>query len=295
MMALFKKKSEKKSLVITILLNGALIVALFYLGLTYMDPPEENGIAINFGTEEVGAGDFQSSTPIRTAPSQDNSTEVKEENPAVKQTTEEQDQEEDVVTQEKEEAPVVKKQEDQPQQDRIDAEKADKNQPEETERTTPKEQDNSKPVPQPDQATTDALNSILNGQRQDGTSGQGDGNDGLPGDKGSPDGDPNASSYYGQGKGLDGDGNYRLGGRQALTKKKYVQNCNESGTVVVEIKVNRQGNVIRATPGVRGTTNTSSCLLDPARRAAMETKFNSDANAPSVQTGFIIYEFRLSD
>lgn len=94
---------------------------------------------------------------------------------------------------------------------------------------------------------------------------------------------------------MDGDGNYRLGGRQALVKKKYTQECNESGTVVVEIKVNQQGTVTQAKPGVRGTTNTNSCLLDPARRAALETKFNTDAKAPSVQTGYIIYEFKLSE
>ena len=74
-----------------------------------------------------------------------------------------------------------------------------------------------------------------------------------------------------------------------------MQDCNESGVVVVKIEVNQQGKVINAVAGVKGTTNTASCLLEPARRAALATKFNSDAEAPVKQVGTIIYEFKLSD
>ena len=139
------------------------------------------------------------------------------------------------------------------------------------------------------------MSSILNGPEKSGTAVGGEGNDNQGGDKGSPDGDPNASSYYGQGAGLDGDGNYRLGGRKALNKEKFVQDCNESGIVVVRIEVNRNGQVINATPGMKGTTNNAPCLTDPARRAAMATKFNSDENAPARQVGTIIYNFKLSE
>ena len=152
-----------------------------------------------------------------------------------------------------------------------------------------------KPDPKPDQSTTDAMSSILNGPERSGTETGGEGDDNVAGDKGDPDGDPNASSYYGNGAGLDGDGNYRLGGRRALNKEKFVQDCNESGLVVVRIEVDRTGRVTSATPGVKGTTNSSSCLTDPARRAAMATRFNSDDNAPSRQVGTIIYNFKLSE
>ena len=110
-----------------------------------------------------------------------------------------------------------------------------------------------------------------------------------------PDGDSNASSYYGIGKGLDGDGNYLLGGRRAIDKVIIVQDCNQEGIVVVDIDVDRNGNVTKAIPGVRGTTNNSRCLLDPARQAALRTKFNSDPNAPARQMGRIIYRFSLSE
>jgi hypothetical protein len=74
-----------------------------------------------------------------------------------------------------------------------------------------------------------------------------------------------------------------------------VQECDESGEVVVRIEVNRNGDVVKATAGVKGTTNSTSCLLDPAKRAALATKFNSDAKAPTTQIGFITYVFKLSE
>ena len=82
---------------------------------------------------------------------------------------------------------------------------------------------------------------------------------------------------------------------KALNKKKILQDCNEAGIVVVSIEVDRAGNVIDATPGVRGTTNNSKCLLDPAKRAALATKFNKDGKAPFKQIGKIVYRFSLSD
>ncbi|MFT6687792.1 MAG: protein TonB, partial [Saprospiraceae bacterium] len=122
-----------------------------------------------------------------------------------------------------------------------------------------------------------------------------EGDDTEVGDKGDPNGNPNAKNYYGTGKGLDGDGNYQLGGRKALNKEKIVQDCNEAGTVVVSIEVDRNGNVISAVPGVRGTTNNSRCLTEPAKRAALATKFNKDDKAPSKQIGKIVYRFSLSN
>lgn len=135
----------------------------------------------------------------------------------------------------------------------------------------------------------------MNGPENDGQEAEGEGDDQKAGDKGDPDGDPNAKNYYGTGKGLDGDGKYRLGGRKALNKERYTQDCNESGEVVVKIEVDRNGNVIKATPGVKGTTNSSPCLLEPAKRAALDTRFNKDTDAPSKQVGFITYVFKLSE
>lgn len=294
-MSMFQEKSERKSLVITIVLNTALIIALLFFGLTYMDPPEESGIAINFGTSDVGSGNVQPTTPVKTTPTEETEPEeeTSPEETAVQQESEpEETAIDEAVTQDAEDAPVIKEKEKKP------TKKEEKKVKEETKEKSEEKEEKKpekKPDPQPEKSTSDALQNILSGKNQNGEATEGEGDDQQAGDKGDPSGDPNAASYYGQGEGLDGDGNYRLGGRKALDKKKYTQECNESGTVVVEIKVNQQGQVIQAKPGVKGTTNTSSCLLNPARRAALETRFNSDAKAPSVQTGYIIYEFKLSE
>jgi len=59
--------------------------------------------------------------------------------------------------------------------------------------------------------------------------------------------------------------------------------------------VNKQGKVIQAFSGIKGTTNTAPCLIQPAKAAALATKFNSDINAPSKQIGSIVYQFKLSE
>ncbi len=151
--------------------------------------------------------------------------------------------------------------------------------------------------PKPDAATAEALKRILGGQS---SSANKDSAGGNPSDEqnqtalGDVDGSPLSESPYNLGIGLDGDGNYLLGGRRALHKEIIVQDCNQAGRVVVSIEVNQQGQVITAMPGVRGTTNNAPCLLDPARRAALATEFNPDDKAPSRQIGKIIYVFRLS-
>lgn len=91
-----------------------------------------------------------------------------------------------------------------------------------------------------------------------------------------------------------GEPNARLKGRTVvgrLPKPAYaVQN---SGTVVVDILVDRYGNVTSAVPGGTGTTVTDKTLWEAARKAALNTQFNVKADAPLQQAGTITYIFRL--
>ena len=50
---------------------------------------------------------------------------------------------------------------------------------------------------------------------------------------------------------------------------------------MVRIVVDRNGKVIKATPGVKGTTNNAPCLLEPARKTAFMHRWNLDSNAPT--------------
>ena len=65
--------------------------------------------------------------------------------------------------------------------------------------------------------------------------------------------------------------------------------------VIVRIVVNKSGNVIEAEPGVKGTTNTAQCLLDPAKKMALSHKWPADSNAPTRQIGFVSVNFKLSE
>ena len=141
-----------------------------------------------------------------------------------------------------------------------------------------------------EEAKRKKLDAMMGGlNNSEGTASGGEGNDGRPGDKGQLNGDPYGISYFGDGS---GSGGYGLRGRN-LTRKgtAYQQDCNEYGRVVVKIEVDKNGRVIRATPGVKGSTNTAPCLLAPARKSAMSYRWNTDSKAPTKQVGFVIVNF----
>jgi TonB family protein len=68
----------------------------------------------------------------------------------------------------------------------------------------------------------------------------------------------------------------------------------EFGTVVVQITVNRNGNVIAA-KYTKGTTNTNPCLVEPALATARKYKWQPDADAPETQIGFITVNFKFGE
>lgn len=167
--------------------------------------------------------------------------------------------------------------------------------------------------------TNDALSSILNSNKG------GDGDDKVAGNKGKTNGSLSSGGYAngggtgggsgggngtgngtgsgsgsgsgsggGNGSGIGNGSGYSLGNRKALNKPAPNYTCQEQGKVAVQVSVDRNGNTISATPGVQGTTNTARCLLDQAKIAAMNTKWQPDSNAPEKQVGKIIYVFSLN-
>ena len=96
-------------------------------------------------------------------------------------------------------------------------------------------------------------------------------------------------------KGSSSSNGITLNGRNVVgTIAKPEYNVRESGTVVVTIWVDTYGNVTKAQPGAEGTTVKNSELWNSARKAALATRFNVDANAPALQKGTITYVFKLS-
>ncbi|MGB5238686.1 MAG: energy transducer TonB, partial [Flavobacteriaceae bacterium] len=114
-------------------------------------------------------------------------------------------------------------------------------------------------------------------------------------DKGDPDGDPYANTYYGSPGSGSGTEGYGLRGRSLGGSDKVEPTCDEQGIVVVEIIVNQNGKVIQATPGVKNTTNAAQCLLIAARETALTYYWNADPKAPNRQMGFVVVNFKLGE
>lgn len=64
---------------------------------------------------------------------------------------------------------------------------------------------------------------------------------------------------------------------------------------MVEITVDRKGNVASARAGVRGSTTYDTELINAAESAARLAKFDVSQRAPEYQTGTITYVFRLQN
>lgn len=270
------------------------MVVMFYFGMTYLDPPEEFGIAVNFGTSDVGSGDVQPTEALKPAASQEKVIEEKIEE--VKEQVEPEvskevvSKTEDVATQENEEAIAIKKEiEIKKKADEI-AKKAQL----EKQRIEKEKQAAIAKQKAEEEAKRKKLDALIGGvSNSEGTASGGEGNDKKAGDKGNVNGDPNASGYYGNG-GSGSGGDYQLGNRKPISRPKPNYICNEEGLVVVSIEVDINGHVTKAIPGIKGSTNTASCLLSQAKEAALKTTWQPDANAPSKQVGTIKYRFTLS-
>jgi len=299
-MKYFETIHERNSARITALISVLIILLLFVVGTQYMDPPEEYGIAVNFGTTDFGSGDVQPTKPIKSEP-----REVKEQpQETVKQPEQMQPEAatsktkaEDVLTENNDEAIAIKKQKEADANAKKIADAKAKAQAEadaKAKAETDKIAKEKARIQAEKEAKKKKLDALIGGvSKSEGTETGGEGNDNKAGDKGQLDGDPYASSYFGEpGSGSGGVG-YGLRGRGAPTKKVFKQDCNEAGMVIVKIVVNRNGDVIEATPGVKGTTNTASCLLEPAKKIALSHKWRADSKAPSKQIGFVKVNFNL--
>lgn len=108
-------------------------------------------------------------------------------------------------------------------------------------------------------------------------------------------GDAGVGNGDGKGSGGDGGGSgtsFSLAGRGAKSLGKPSSSTEKVGNVVVEIKVDKDGNVIEAKAGQRGTTLWDSNLWRKCEQAARKSKFTANPDAPEVQKGTITYIFR---
>lgn len=267
---------EKKSFAITTAIMAVLLLLCIFLGLTYMDPPPENGIAINFGNTDAGSGNTNTTEPVKSEPREVTEQPLEE---STSEPTTPSKASENVITAENEAAIALKKQKEEAKA-KANAEAIAKA----AEQKRKKEEADKK-------AKLDAL--IGGVKKSEGKTTGGDGTSTSPGNQGKIDGSIYSNSYYGSGKGVGtGNGSWGLNGRRLSSPGAVKAECNDEGTIVVEVKVNKNGGVTNAKFSPSGSNTTSRCLQEAAIKSAYKYRWNDDEKAPDGQIGFIVFNFR---
>lgn len=291
---LYAFHSEKgKGVVGSVIFHALLIALLIIAGITATPPRMEEGLLVNFGTDDFGFGLVEPSQAVapESAPQPQPST------PVVAPS-----RERPIDTQEyDEEAPVVKKvtqADPDAEKKRLEALEAEKKRLEAVEAERKKlvaeelERKRIEDEQRREQEARARISGALSGINTATTS-TGEGVKTGAGNQGVKTGTVDAATR-GEGSGLGTGGiSANLAGRtaQSLPEPKY--EIQVEGTVVVEITVDRAGRVTAATAGFKGTTTLDENLLRVAREAALQTKFDNKPDAPIIQKGTITYIFKL--
>ena len=282
-MIIFDSPHKKKSASITFIVALLLIILFFGLGLTYYDPPIDYGMEINFGNTVQNSGN------IKEQNHELNNLDVIEEDqssvkPATKSNTEinASMKSKPVLTERKSSVSIPKKES-----------LKKRNQKKVKEGKKIEKLTIKKEIPKVSKTTKNIVSNLLNKKKQV--------NDNQPNNsqslvnKNSRNQSAYSSTYYNSSISGSDIKSYGLNGRSLQSKGKVLQECNEQGLVVVRISVNRKGEVVTAEPGVKGTTNTHPCLLNPAKKTAQLHKWFPDNEAPELQFGFVVIQFKLGE
>jgi len=294
-MAFLDTTHKRKSAIYTSIIMLLLLLVVFFFGMTYLDPPEENGIAINFGTTATGSGNVQPTEPIKAVqePNKPEPTEVVEKEIIEKQEPQKAEAStlENVLTQDTEDAIAIKKAEAEKQRKDAAAKKVAEAEAKKIKAQKAAEE-KARKEREAKQKKLDAMMGGINSSN--GNQSGGEGNDNTPGDKGQIDGDLYANSYYGSGKGQGSGGlGYGLKNRHKKGNTSFKPKCNAVGRIVVQITVNKNGKVTDAKYISKGSTASDNCLIEPALKTARSFKWNADSDAPASQIGFIVINFAL--
>jgi outer membrane biosynthesis protein TonB len=275
----------------TALVCGLMLVIFFFVkwGMPPLpEPPMDEGIEVNLGNSETGMGNDQPFEPGSPAPASEQTAYVPPKAEVAKEEVK------DIETDDKdEEAPVIKK----PPVAKPEATKV----PE-------KEVVKSKPVKNPVPVETPAppaprAKAVFKGVNGNGTGGneastyKKGGSEGIAGgrgDQGQPGGNPDSKNYSGGGRGNSGIAiKSGLSGRTFTRVYSYTDDFNENATVAVDIRVNRNGDVIGASYQPRGSTTSESFFKEKAIEIVRRSKLNTNPNGPEEQTGTVLVKFKV--
>jgi len=292
-------KERRKGLMGTIFFHLFVIIFLITTTLVPAEKiyPVTDGMAVNFGTDDTGFGEEE------PAPNEEieNTPQPQEESAVASDVESESDAEEidtkpetgaDVTTQDIDnDAAEIAEKKRLAEQKHVEEQKLLEEKRLEQERIR-KETEEKKRIAEEERKRVEAINSRAGKLFGKGTGTGSEGIAGGEGNQGQLNGVANATNYIGpggNGKGI----NYSLSGRSAIDIPLPPKGIQAAGKVVVEILVDRNGNVVEARPGVKGSTTTNEQLYDAAVRAAKKAKFNVSENSPERQKGMITYIFEL--
>ncbi|MCK9303164.1 MAG: hypothetical protein PHU62_09080 [Bacteroidales bacterium] len=262
--------AKRAGIISTVIVHVIVILACVFCALhTPLPLPGEEGVEVMLGNNDAGkANDFFYEQPNHI--------------PEVSQPPQ-QKQEESVLTSKSEEEVFMPE----------EKQKADK--PEEKEKPVEQQKTVVEPVqepePEPDPEPVVNPNAMYKGSSSQKSSNNASGTSGNEGSAGSSLGNPNSNNP----SGLGGSGNgisFSLDGRSSVSLPKPEYSSQEQGKIVVEIHVNKKGDVIKAVAGKAGTTISDQDLWNRAENAAKKTKFSPDPRASEIQIGTITYIFR---
>ncbi len=259
-----------RALLGTILFHALLVVCFFLFGLSTPLPlPEEHGVFVSLGYFEDGMSETQ---PLASAPP------VPQSPPATPPSQEP----ERVVTQNTQESVVLPDTESETETELDTPDFEDHDTDTDITETTP-ELAEAEPEPVVD------TRALFPGRDQRTTDQQDMGDSLVEGTQGAPEGPVNATQPdgFGPDEGIE----YSLTGRKATNLPIPEYTSLATGKVVVQIIVNREGQVIRASAGARGTTTPDGTLHRNAEEAARKARFDVKTDAPEEQTGTITYNF----
>ncbi len=294
-------KDRRRGMIGTITVHVLLLVFLLLVALrTPLPLPGEEGVEVNLGWDYQGAGDVQSDAP----PPKSEPVPVQEKVVQPPAEPEPEPVEEEIITQDIEEAPVIEEEvvEKEPEKE-IEEEVIEEKKPD----PIPEEIVEDKPVEEVvDSVFTEEIveeipveepkpvvnkRALYTGNTSD-TQGTNQGITTGAGDQGKPHGYKESEDYDGQG----GSGNgisFSLGGRGSLFLEKPTAKFKEQGIVVVDIWVDREGNVKKAQVNRKGSNILDQNLQKIAVDAAYNSTFAKDNTATVLQRGTITYKFVL--
>ncbi|WP_341839134.1 hypothetical protein [Chitinophaga caseinilytica] len=290
------KSKNIKAAGITIGVHALLLLALVMVSLDVPPPlPDQDmGIEVNLGTSDDGMGDEQPLNPNPPAAAQ---PEPSTPQPAAASKADNSNSQE-LATSDEAEAPEVIKQPVKPVNVKP-KEIAKTLEPKPVKAPKPKAEAPPAPVPPAPKPKPKAVftggtgNAANSGNGADGSNNStGEGNTGKPGDRGVIGGSPNGGAYTGTPGAGRGASDFRLAGRTLVNRPSVEWDGNETGYVAINIKVDRNGNVVSATHNLRGSTISNPAAIREAKEAALRIKYNVSQEAPEEQFGPIRFYFK---